>query len=149
MSQIWIDADAVPKKIKEVLWKAAWKRKVKMTFVANRWVETPRYPSISVEVVPAGLDKADDRIAEAVQKGDLVITADIPLAARCVESGGYIITPRGRVLDANNILVALRSRDFNEELRNAGIQTGGPKPMTPQDIQHFANSLDRWIQKNK
>ena len=147
MSQIWIDADAVPKKIKEFLYKAAWKRKVKMTFVANRWVETPRYPSISVEVVSQGLDKADDRIAEVVTKGDLVITADIPLAARCVEGGGLVVTPRGRILDSNNIKVALCSRDLNEELRNSGIQTGGPKPMTSQDLQNFANALDRWIQK--
>ena len=98
MSQIWIDADAVPKEDQRKFLESSMERKVKMTFVANRWMETPRYPTISVEVVPAGLDKADDRIAEAVQKGDLVITADIPLAARCVESGGYIITPRGRVL---------------------------------------------------
>ena len=149
MPQVWIDADAIPKKIKEVLWKAAWKRKLKMTFVANKWIETPKYASISVEIVPSGFDKADDRIVKAVNKGDLIITADIPLAARCVELGGSIITPRGRILDANNILVALRARDLNEEMRNAGYQTRGSKPMTAKDIQNFANALDRWIQNQK
>lgn len=149
MPQIWIDADAVPKKIKELLFKAAWKRGVVMTFVANQWTETPRYTTISVEVVAKGFDKADDRIAEAVSFGDLVVTADIPLAARCVEGGGSVVTPRGRPLNTNNIRSALSSRNLNEEIRNSGIQTGGPKPMTPQDIQKFANALDSWIQKSK
>ena len=94
--QIWVDADAVPKRIRELLIKAAQRRKVAITFVANRWLELPRHPKITMCVVSAGLDKADDHIAQNTQKRDLVITADVPLAARCVEQEGLVVTPRDR-----------------------------------------------------
>ena len=146
-SQIWIDADATPKKIKELLFRAAERRKVQLTFVANVYTMAPRYANITIKVVAKGLDKADDYIAEQATDKELVITADIPLAARCIEKGASVLTPRGRVLDANNIAPILSARNFNEDLRNSGVQTGGPPPFSPKDIQQFANALDRWISK--
>jgi len=146
MPRIWIDADATPKKVKELLFRAAQRRRVPMTFVANQYLTVPRFPTIKIHVVPQGLDKADDYIAEQAQEGDLVITADVPLAARCVEKEAMVISPRGRLFDSNNIAASLSVRNFNEELRNAGVVTGGPSSITPKDIQSFANALDRWIQ---
>ena len=146
-SQIWIDADATPKKIKEILFKAAERRPIKLTFVANVYTNAPRRSNIVIKVVPKGIDKADDYIAEQAVFGELVVTADIPLAARCVENGADVLTPRGRALNRNNMAPILSARNFNEELRNAGLSTGGPPPFSPKDIQQFANALDRWIQK--
>jgi len=146
MTQIWIDADATPRKIKELLFKAAHRRRISMTFVANQHLNTPRTPMIKTKVVAQGFDKADDYIAEQTKPRDLIITADIPLAARCIESGGIVLTPRGRNLDQNNIGPALSTRNLSEDIRNAGLSSGGPPPITPKDIQQFANGLDRWIQ---
>ena len=148
MSQIWIDADATPKKIKEILFRTAQRRPVRLTFVANQYTTAPRISNIMIKVVSQGFDKADDYIAENAQGGDLIITADIPLAARCIEKDCMVLTPRGKVLDHNNIGPIHSARNFNEELRNSGIQTKGPASFTKKDIQKFANALDRWVQKN-
>lgn len=144
---IWIDADATPRKIKEILFKAAERRAITLTFVANVYTNAPRRQNIVIKVVPKGLDKADDYIAEQAAPGSLVVTADIPLAARCVDNGAAVLTPRGRVIDKNNIAPILSARNFNEELRNSGLSTGGPPPFSAKDIQQFANAFDRWIQK--
>ena len=149
MPVIWIDADATPKKIKELLYRAAQKRRVHMTFVANHYIGTPSYPTIKTQVVAQGFDKADDFIAEHCAAQDLVITADVPLAARCIDRNALVVTPRGRRLDASNIGPALSARNFNEEVRNAGLSTRGPDPLSKKNIQQFANALDSWIQHRR
>ena len=113
-----------------------------------KYTTAPRISNITIKVVSQGFDKADDYIAENAQGGDLIITADIPLAARCIEKDCMVLTPRGKVLDHNNIGPIHSARNFNEELRNSGIQTKGPASFTKKDIQKFANALDRWVQKN-
>ena len=147
MSLIWIDADATPKKIKELLYRAAQRRRVPMVFVANQYISTPRFPTIQTKIVEKGFDKADDHIADNCNKGDLIITSDIPLADRCIARGAQVVTPYGRLLDDNNIGPALSARNFNEEVRTAGLSTRGPKPLSQKHIQLFANALDSWIQK--
>ncbi|MEZ4462709.1 MAG: YaiI/YqxD family protein [bacterium] len=146
---IWVDADAAPRVVREVLLKAADKREVKTIFVANRWMEDPKSAFATAYVVGQGQDVADDYIAENCVAGDLCITADIPLAARVVDKGGDVITPRGRDLDKDNVTEALSLRDFHDELRNSGVQTGGPAPFDDKAKQLFANALDRWITRRK
>lgn len=144
---IWIDADALPNAIKEILFRAAVKREQPITLVANRWLEEPKSDFIDAKVVSQGDDKADDWIVEQCEEGDLVITADIPLAARVVEKDCKVLTPRGRELDEKNVSEALSFRDFGHELRELGIPTGGAAPFSQKDTQNFANALDRWITK--
>jgi uncharacterized protein YaiI (UPF0178 family) len=148
MSQIWIDGDATPQKIKELLIRASQRRNVPLIFVANQYLSLPRMPTIRMVVVAQGFDKADDYIAENTTSGELVITADIPLANRCIEKEAEVLTPRGKVLDKNNIGPILSARNFNEELRNSGVLTKGPNSFTKKDIQVFANALDRWIARS-
>lgn len=145
---IWIDADALPGSCREILYRAANKRSVNITLVANRWLEEPKSDYIDAKIVPQGADEADDWIVEQCEDGDFVITADIPLAARVVEKGCKVLTPRGRELDESNVSEALSYRDFGHELREMGIQTGGAPPFSQKDTQKFANALDRWITKN-
>lgn len=145
---IWIDADALPGACREILYRAANKREVHITLVANRWLEEPRSEYIHAKIVPQGADEADDWIVEQCTDGDFVITADIPLAARAVEKGSKVLTPRGRELDASNVSEALSYRDFGHELREMGIQTGGASSFSQKDSQKFANALDRWITKH-
>lgn len=142
---IWVDADAAPRAVREVLLRAADRREIKVVFVANRWMESPKSAFASTYVVPHGQDVADDYIAENCQPGDLCITADIPLAARVVEAGGDVITPRGKDLDEDNVREALSLRDFHDDLRTSGVQTGGPPPFDDRAKQTFSNALDRWI----
>jgi len=142
---IWVDSDALPRVIMEVLVRASSKREVTTIFVANRWMEEPKSKFASNVVVPHGADAADDHIAENCVAGDLCITADIPLAARVVEVGGDVVTPRGRPLDKDNVTEALSLRDFHDELRQSGIQTGGPSAYDDKAKQQFSNALDRWI----
>ena len=152
MSQIWIDADATPKKNKELLFKASQRYRGILMFVANRYTELPRRHNLKMKVVAQGLDKADDYIAERVEAGDLVMTADIPLAARCIEKGGHVLTPRGRELTKENIGPILSMRNVNEDLRNAGLldgMGGGPAAFSKKDVQLFANALDRWINRSQ
>jgi len=118
-----------------------------MTFVANQYIDIPKLKWVKIQVVSSGLDKADDWIVEQCSEDDLVITADIPLAARVIDKQAMVCTPRGRRLDSSNIQEALSIRNISEDLRNSGLQTGGPPPISPKNIQQFSNSLDIWIQK--
>ena len=142
---IWIDADAAPKAVKEIVFRAAIKRRVTVVLVANSFMQTPRFRWISAVRVGAGLDVADDYIAEHCERGDLVITADIPLAAQVVDKGAIVLRFRGQVLDAANVKQRLAMRDLMDDLRGCGVTTGGPPPFGPLDRQRFANSLDRYI----
>ena len=146
---IWIDADATPVAVKKILVRASLNRDVDVVLVANRWLRKPRSHRVSTVTVDAGPDVADDYIAEHCQAGDLVITADIPLAARVVEREAEVITPYGRELDEDNVRQALSMRDFKEELRESGVVTGGPPPFGQKQKQDFANALDRWITRSK
>lgn len=146
--KIWVDADALPRAAREILIRASARREVAVTFVANGWFQNPDVPLIDVVLVAPGEDVADDHIADHIESGDLCITSDIPLASRVVEKGGHVITSYGKELDAANVEEALSIRNFNAELREAGVQTGGPKPYDDRAKQGFANALDRWITRN-
>ena len=148
MATIWIDADATPRPVKEILIKAAQKRGVPLHFVANQPLYGLNGPTVQTTRVDAGADRADDYIVEQCTPGDLVISADVPLAARVVELGGTILQPRGRVLDEENVHEQLSLRDLSESLRSGGIETGGPPPFDQKVKQRFANALDRWLTMN-
>lgn len=147
--KIWIDADACPKPIKDILCRAAEKRPITLSFVANQWLHLPSLPNIEMTQVADGPDIADDAIAEACIEGELVITADIPLAARCVKKGALVLEPRGKLYDESNIGQALNMRDFMDELRGSGVDTGGPKSFSQKDQLQFANALDKLITKHQ
>lgn len=141
--KIWIDADACPRDVKDVVFKAAARRQVETVLVANRPLATPKNRFVSSIVVAKGADVADDWIAERVAVEDLVITADVPLAARVVEKGATGLNPRGELYGEDNVRERLSVRDFMTELRDAGVVTGGPAPFGTKDKQRFANALDR------
>lgn len=143
--QIWIDADACPAVIKDILYRAAQRKQVMLTLVANQPLRTPASPYIRSLRVAGGFDVADNKIVELVQAGDLVITADIPLAADVIKKGGYALNPRGDLYTVDNIQERLTLRNFLGELRNTGVQTGGPPPLNHSDRQAFANQLDRFL----
>lgn len=142
---IWVDADACPVVIKEILFRAAERAQVHMTLVANKALRTPPSRFIRSMQVSAGFDVADDRIAAQVQPGDLVVTADIPLAAKVIERGGHALSPRGELFTTDNIRERLTMRDFMSQLRDSGVQTGGPAALSQADRQAFANHLDRLL----
>ena len=142
---IWVDADGVPGAVKDIVFKASQRTRIPVKLVANRWQQTPKFRWIQAVVVEGGLDVADDYIAEHCQPNDLVITSDIPLAARVVERGATAVRFRGEVLDAANVQQRLQVRDFMDELRGTGVQTGGPPPYGAKDKQRFANALDKWL----
>ncbi|QDH70309.1 YaiI/YqxD family protein [Marilutibacter alkalisoli] len=144
-ARIWVDADACPGPVKEILFRAAERTRVQVTLVANQWLRTPPSRHISALQVQGGYDVADDAIAERAGPGDLVITQDIPLAARVIANGAHAVNPRGERYTADNIAERLSMRNFMDELRGAGIQTGGPAPFNARDRQAFANQLDRWL----
>jgi len=146
---IWVDADACPLAIKEILYRAAERAKVNMTLVANKLLGTPRSPWIRALQVPHGFDVADNEIAKRVAPGDLVITADIPLAADVVTRGGHALNPRGELYTPENIRERLETRDFLAKLRETGVQTGGPAPLDNTDRKRFADQLDRLLAKLK
>lgn len=146
---IWVDADACPLAIKEILYRAAERAQVKLTLVANKLLGTPRSPWIGALQVPHGFDVADNEIAKRVQQGDLVITADIPLAADVVARGGHALNPRGELYTPENIRERLETRDFLAKLRETGVQTGGPAPLDNTDRKRFADQLDRLLAKLK
>lgn len=143
--QIWVDADACPQVIKEILYRAAERVRVPMTLVANRPLRTPRSPHIRTLQVPAGLDVADNRIVEQVEAGDLVVTADIPLAAAVIERGAHALDPRGELYTESNVRERLAVRDFMDELRGSGVVTGGPSEFGPGNRKAFADALDRLL----
>ncbi len=143
--QIWVDADACPVEAKEILYKVTKRLQISMTLVANQGMWIPKSPLIRFELVGAGADVADRRIVELLAAGDLVITADIPLAAAAVAKGATVLDPRGEVLDAENVGARLAARNLMDELRGSGLETGGPSSYSARNRQDFANQLDRML----
>jgi uncharacterized protein YaiI (UPF0178 family) len=140
-----VDADACPGVIKDILFRAAERAQVRVTLVANQWLRTPPSRFIRSLQVAGGFDVADSAIVERVRAGDLVVTQDIPLAARVLERGGIAVNPRGELYTPDNMAERLSTRNFMEELRGSGVQTGGPPVFHARDRQAFANRLDHWI----
>ncbi|HFR4114077.1 TPA: YaiI/YqxD family protein [Yersinia enterocolitica] len=145
--QIWVDADACPNVIKEVLFRAADRIGMMVTLVANQPLKTPPSKFIRTLQVASGFDVADNEIVQRVEKNDLVITADIPLAAEVIEKGGIALNPRGERYTPDTIRERLNMRDFMDTMRASGIQTGGPNTLNQRDRQQFANELDKWLQQ--
>jgi uncharacterized protein YaiI (UPF0178 family) len=143
--QIWVDADACPGVVKDILYRLAERRQLHLTLVANQMLRTPPSPWIRALQVPGGFDVADAEIVARVAAGDLVITADIPLAASALDKGAHVIDPRGERFTADNIRERLSMRSFMDELRSSGVNTGGPPPFGQADRQAFANALDRLL----
>lgn len=145
--QIWVDADACPKVIKEILFRASTRTKIVLILVSNQAISIPSSPYISRMQVPAGFDVADNKILESMQAHDLVITADIPLAAGVIERNGIALNPRGELYSHTNIKERLSIRNFSTDLRSSGTRTGGPSVLSKRDIQNFANNLDKVLAK--
>ena len=145
--QIWVDADACPKPVKEVLYRAAERVQVNVTLVANQYLPTPRSQYVQALQVPRGFDVADDEIVRRMEPGDVVITADVPLADEIVTKGGHALNPRGTLYTAENIKGHLQRRDMMEQLRDSGMVSGGPDAYSKQDLNAFANALDRLLTK--
>ncbi len=141
--KIWVDADACPVVIKEILFRAAERTKIPLALVANQPIRIPPSPNISFIQVASGFDVADDEIVKRTSKGDLVITSDIPLASEVIEKGAQALTPRGEMYTLENIKARLTMRDFMESLRSSGVDTGGPPALNHGDRQAFANQLDK------
>ena len=146
---IWVDADACPKVIKEILYRAAEREKIQITFVANQRLVVPGSIYLRTLQVPAGFDVADNEIVRRAEIGDLVITADIPLAAEVIEKGAVALNPRGERYSESTIRERLVMRDFMDTMRSSGIQTGGPATLNQRDRQQFANELDKWLLQQK
>ncbi len=144
---IWVDADGCPGEIKELLYRVAKRRQIRVTLVANQPMRTPASPFISSIRVGEGMNVADRHIVELVAAGDLVITADIPLAADVVAKGGQALNPRGELYTEENVGARLAARNLLDELRGGGLITGGPSNFSQRDRQAFANQLDRWLAK--
>lgn len=144
---IWVDADACPAVIKEILYRAATRTQTPLTLVANQALRIPKSTLITAVQVAPGFDVADNYIVCGLAPGDLVITADIPLAAEVIEKQGIAINPRGTLYTTNNINQRLAMRNFMEEMRSSGQVTGGPAPLNNSDRQAFANALDRILAK--
>lgn len=143
---IWVDADACPVVIKEILFRAATRTGEPLTLVANQYIRVPPAPNIRTVQVPAGFDVADNEIVKRLVAGDLVITADIPLAAEAIEKGALALSPRGELHTAEDIGARLNMRDFMDTMRSSGVDVGGgPPPLSQADRQNFANQLDRWL----
>jgi len=146
--QIWVDADACPVVIKEIIFRAAERLQISTTLVANQMLRTPPSRYIRAIQVPSGFDVADAHIVDQLAAGDLVITADIPLASLVIERGAHALNPRGELYTTANIREILTMRNFMEELRGAGVETGGPAAFSLSDRQTFANQLDRFLAKH-
>jgi uncharacterized protein YaiI (UPF0178 family) len=145
--RIWVDADACPAVIKDILYRAADRAQVQVTLIANQMLRVPPSPWIRALQVPAGFDVADQRIAQEAEAGDLVITGDVPLAAQVIAKGAHALDPRGEMLDAANIQERLTMRNFMEGLRSSGVETGGPATFSAADRQAFANRLDGFLRR--
>jgi uncharacterized protein YaiI (UPF0178 family) len=148
-AQIWVDADACPGAIKEILFRAAERERIQVTLVANQYLRTPPSRFVRAVQVPCGLDVADNEIARRVAAGDLVVTQDIPLAALVVGKGALAIDPRGELHTPETIAQRLGMRNFMDELRGSGVDTGGHAPFHARDRQAFANQLDRWLTQRR
>lgn len=147
--QIWVDADACPSVIKDILFRAAARVQIPVTLVANRWLATPRSPWIRLVQVTGGFDVADREIVARMAAGDLVVTADIPLAALVVEAGGLALNPRGELYTNETVGEHLSRRNFLDELRSSGVDTGGPAPLRAGDQKEFARQLDRILARRQ
>lgn len=147
--QIYVDADACPRVIKNILYKAANRLKIEVTLVANRFLNVPPSRFIKTLRVEHGIDVADEKIVELVEPGDLVITADVPLANNTIEKGGFAINPRGELYNEENIRNLLSIRNAMTELRDSGVETGGPKAFSQKDQNVFANQLDRLLTRHQ
>lgn len=146
--QIWVDADACPNVIKEVLFRAADRTATLTTLVANQSLKVPPSRFIRTLRVAAGFDVADNEIVRRVEPGDLVVTADIPLAAEVIEKGAVALNPRGERYTPDTIRERLNMRDFMDTMRASGIQTGGPATLSQRDRQQFAGELDKWLRQS-
>lgn len=146
--KIWVDGDACPVVIKEILFKAAERTGVQLTLVANKRINVPRSASIKFLLVSAGMDVADNEIVSRLSVDDLVITSDIPLASEVVDKGGLALNPRGELYTTENIRDRLSVRDFMDSLRANGVETGGPSALSKRDRQTFANHLDQILSKH-
>ncbi len=147
--KVWVDADACPVVVKEILYRAADRTGVELTLVANQPLNTPSSPNIKTVQVPQGFDVADDEIVKRCESGDLVITSDIPLAAEVIAKGAHALSPRGELHTKENIGARLNMRDFLDTMRSSGVEmSGGPAAFSQRDKQDFANNLDRFLTKN-
>lgn len=147
MPTIWVDADACPRAIRDIIIRAAERTSTPARLVANHQLPVPRSPWVQSLSVPSGADAADALIVERAERGDLVITADLPLAADALDKGALVLTPRGEALTADNIRARLNMRDFMETMRASGEHTGGPKAQSERDVRDFANAFDRELTK--
>jgi uncharacterized protein YaiI (UPF0178 family) len=147
--RIWVDADACPNVIKDILFRAADREQVEVTLVANQWIRTPASRFVRSIQVPGGFDVADDEIVRRLEPGDLVVTQDIPLASFAIEKGALALHPRGEMFTRDTIAARLSMRNFMEELRGSGVDTGGPATMHQRDRQAFANELDKWLARRR
>ena len=145
---IWVDADACPRPVKEILFRAAERTGEQLTLVANHAMEVPRRPNVRLLQVRGGFDVADNEIMGRVEKGDLVITADIPLAADVLARGASALNPRGEMYSTDTIRSILNMRDFMDTMRSSGVVTGGPPALSQADRQAFANQLDSWLSRS-
>lgn len=146
-STLWVDADSLPRELRDLICKAAVRRHIKSIFVANHSFSLPKSPWLQMQQVAAGFDVADNLIAQQVQVQDLVITQDIPLAAEVLALGAAAINTRGEAYNPETVRQKLNLRDFMETLRSSGIQSGGAAPFSAKDKMLFANALDRWLTK--
>ncbi len=145
--KIWVDADACPVVIKDILFRAAQRVQIELTLVANQPLYTPSSRYINMLQVASGFDVADNEIVKRINPGDLVITSDIPLAAEVIAKEGHALSHRGELFSKNDIGARLNLRDFMETMRSSGVQTGGPPPLSQRDRQAFANHLDKFLNK--
>ena len=142
---IWVDADACPNVIKDILFKTSTRTKIPLTLIANQYLRTPATRWITAIQVEQGFDEADHELVRRACPGDLVITSDIPLADELIDKQAQVLTPRGEVLSKANIKSRLNIRDFMDTMRSSGVQTGGPPPMSTTEKQTFSNALDKWV----
>ena len=145
--QIWVDADSCPKIIKDILFRAAIRTKTALILVSNHALSTPPSKFITKMQVLAGYDVADNKIIKNAQANDLIITSDIPLAAAVIDKGAIALNPRGDLYTSANIKERLSIRNFSTDLRSSGVRTGGPPSLSKKEIQHFANELDKALQR--
>jgi uncharacterized protein len=143
--RIWVDADACPNVIKEILYRVAERTRIEITLVANQPLAPPRIPYVRTLQVEKGFDIADNEIVRLCNAGDLIITADIPLAAEVIVKGAFALNPRGELYTKENVRARLNIRDFMDTMRASGVHGGGPPPLDQRDRQAFANALDRFI----
>lgn len=149
MPSLWVDADACPRVARDIIVRAAERTQTPTWFVANHQVPLPPSPWVKPLAVASGFDAADDEIVRRLVPGDLLVTADLPLAQEAIDKGAAVMTNRGEALDRSNIRARVQMRDFMETMRSSGEHTGGPKGYSDVDRREFANALDRWLAKNR